>query len=58
MQIKIYQINTERDNDRAKFQGLFEAEKTKINPEIYDRVFTGDVGPSMGSPAKAMPHGS
>ena len=43
MQIKIYQINTERDNDRAKFQGLFEAEKTKINPEIYDRVFTGDV---------------
>lgn len=47
MNIKIYQINSDRDKNRVKFMGLKETvrfqNKAQINSDIYDRVFTGDV---------------
>lgn len=41
MHIKIYQINSECDPDRAKFMGLNRVED--IDPASYDEVFSGDV---------------
>ena len=41
MHIKIYQINSERDPDRAKFMGLNRVKD--IDPASYDEVFSGDV---------------
>lgn len=41
MNIKIYQINTDRDKNRVKFEGL--SENKEIDFSIYDRVFMGDV---------------
>ncbi|MCL2697530.1 MAG: YodL domain-containing protein [Oscillospiraceae bacterium] len=44
MQIKIYQINTDRDSEHAKFIGLQErGQSEKIKLEIYDEVYSGDV---------------
>jgi len=47
MIIKIYQINSERDKDRLKFESLQNTKKlqgnVQINAEIYDKVFEGDV---------------
>lgn len=47
MKIKIYQINTDRDLWRVKFQGHKEMQKYQgtadIDASIYDRVFMGDV---------------
>ena len=42
MKIKIYQINPERDIDRAKFMGLSKL-KEDVDPSSYDEVFSGDV---------------
>ncbi len=47
MNIAIYQINTSRDNNNAAFLSLEGLEhihgSNKIDSEIYDRVFEGDV---------------
>ena len=47
MEIKIYQINTDRDKNSVKFLQYGYLEKyqdTKdINASIYDEVFSGDV---------------
>lgn len=47
MNIKIYQINPERDKNKVMFASLedteFRQESSKLDPSIYDRVFTGDV---------------
>lgn len=42
---KIYQVNTERDTDRIKFFGYDELENigVKVNPDIYDCVFVGNL---------------
>lgn len=42
MRIKIYQINSERDANRAKFMGLSKL-KEDVDPSSYDEVFSGDV---------------
>ena len=42
MNIKIYQINMERDPDMAKFMGLARL-KAPVDPSSYDEVFSGDV---------------
>ena len=43
MDIKIYQINLSRDDDRVAFLGLSQIDKfqesSKVNSEIYDKVF-------------------
>ena len=47
MDIKIYQINLSRDDDRVAFLGLTQLDKfqesSKVNSEIYDKVFEGAV---------------
>ena len=47
MEIKIYQINMDRDAKRIAFSGLAELEKYQGSPEIdsgvYDEVFAGEV---------------
>ena len=45
MQIKIYQINLDRDNDRLAFVSLDSLNRSgkTVNPEIYDKVFEGEV---------------
>ena len=47
MDIKIYQINLSRDDDRVAFLGLSQLDKfqesSKVNSEIYDKVFEGAV---------------
>lgn len=42
MKIKIYQINSKRDLDMAKFMGLARL-KSPVDPSSYDEVFSGDV---------------
>lgn len=42
MHIKIYQVKSERDPDRAKFMGLSQ-KKAPVDSSIYDQVFRGDV---------------
>ena len=46
MQIKIFQINPERDKNKVMFASLEDTEtrqeSSKLDPSIYDRVFTGD----------------
>ena len=41
MNIKIYQINSDRDSGRVKFMGLQSI--SAVSPGIYDEVFSGDV---------------
>ena len=47
MDIKIYQINLSRDDDRVAFLGLSQLEKfqesSEVNSGIYDKVFEGAV---------------
>lgn len=47
MKIKLYRINADRDVNRVKYSGLSRTMRyqrnPKINSEIYDRVFSGDV---------------
>ena len=47
MDIKIYQINLSRDDDRVAFLGHAQLDKSqgssKVNSEIYDKVFEGAV---------------
>lgn len=47
MRIKIYQINSDRDEYRVKFRNLRDTmvcqQSSEINSAIYDRVFMGDV---------------
>ncbi len=47
MQIKIYQINQERDKNEVKFMGLDRLEKLQgtqeVKSDIYDEVFSGNV---------------
>lgn len=47
MEIRIYQVNTDRDTKRIAFSPLAEMQKiqgnTNINWDIYDMVFMGDV---------------
>lgn len=47
MKIKIYQINSERDECRVKYRNLMDTKVCQQSPEIdssiYDRVFMGDV---------------
>ena len=47
MDIKIYQINLSRDDDRVAYLGLSQLgkfqESSKVNSEIYDKVFEGAV---------------
>lgn len=47
MDIAIYQVNMERDNKRVAFLSLDELERiqgtSKIDSEIYDKVFEGEV---------------
>ena len=47
MEIKIYQINMDRDANRIAFSGLSQLEKYQGSPEIdsgvYDEVFSGEV---------------
>ena len=47
MNIQIYQIDPERDEERRKFLSLDSLERItgsrELVPESYDRVFTGDV---------------
>lgn len=42
MNIKIYQMNSERDPGRTKFLGLSHR-KAPVDPGSYDEVFSGDV---------------
>lgn len=42
MNIKIYQINMERDPDMAKFMGLARL-KVPVDPSSYNEVFSGDI---------------
>ncbi|WP_217959037.1 YodL domain-containing protein [Acutalibacter muris] len=42
MNIKIYQINMERDPGHRKFMGLSQ-QPADVDPGIYDEVFSGDV---------------
>ncbi len=47
MKIKIYQIENDRDEKRVKFLRFDSLEKfqgsSKVNPEIYDLVYSSDV---------------
>ena len=47
MKIKIYQIDVDRDDDDVAFASLDETimrqGESRINSEIYDKVFDGDV---------------
>lgn len=47
MKIKIYQINSERDEYRVKYRNLMDTkvcqQSSEIDSSIYDRVFMGDV---------------
>ncbi len=47
MKIKIYQIDVDRDEDDVAFASLDETimrqGESRINSEIYDKVFDGDV---------------
>ena len=43
MNIKIYQIDTNRDNVGAKFQPLDRLEDKKVDASLYNEVFMGDV---------------
>ena len=45
MYIKIFQINMERDDDRVAFMGIdwLETSGKSVHPEIYDKVFEGEV---------------
>lgn len=47
MRIKIYQINSDRDEYRVKFRNLSDTmvcqQSSEIDSAIYDRVFMGDV---------------
>ena len=47
MRVKIYQINSERDENRLKFFGLQAIEKlqgnTQLDPSIYDEVFNAEL---------------
>ena len=47
MKIKVFQINSERDKNRVKFENLARTEeyqgKSQIDSSIYDEVFSGDV---------------
>lgn len=47
MNIKIYQVNMDRDNDRVAFMSLDSIERfqhtSEINSAIYDKVFEGEV---------------
>ncbi len=47
MHLNIYQINSDRDKNHIKFEGLENMEKfqgtAEIDSSIYDRVFMGDV---------------
>lgn len=47
MDIKIYQINWSRDDDRVAYLGLSQLDKfqgsSEVNSEIYDKVFEGAV---------------
>ena len=42
---KIYQINSDKDTERVKFRGFDELEYigVKVNPEIYNCVFVGEL---------------
>lgn len=45
--VKIYQINTERDKNRAIFAGshylMTDGKKLEIDASIYDEVFSGEL---------------
>lgn len=43
MNIKIYQIDTNRDNVGAKFQPLDHLKDNKVDASLYNEVFMGDV---------------
>lgn len=43
MNIKIYQIDTNRDNVGAKFQSLNRLKDNNVDASLYNEVFTGDV---------------
>lgn len=47
MQIRIFQINSDRDKERLKFSGTDELKKlhgnADIDPALYDEVFRGDL---------------
>ena len=47
MDIKIYQINLSRDDDRVAYLGLSQLDKfqgsSEVNSGIYDKVFEGAV---------------
>lgn len=49
MRVKIYQIDFERDKERAKFLSMEGLEKftgsRKVNPNIYQEVFSGELDP-------------
>ena len=50
MRVKIYQINSERDENKIKFFGLEDVErlqgKAQIDPSIYDEVFNAELDES------------
>lgn len=47
MRLKIYQINSERDKDRVKFQGLEDIKRLQdadsVDPSLYDEVLDAEV---------------
>lgn len=45
MKYTVYQINRERDAERVKFRsyGCTMREAGRINPEIYDKVYEGEI---------------
>ena len=47
MRVKIYQINTERDNPHVKFMGLDQMKSflsvDSVNPSLYDEVFNAEL---------------
>ena len=43
MNIKIYQIDTNRDNVGAKFQSLNRLKDNKVDASLYNEVFKGDI---------------
>ena len=50
MRTKIYQINTSRDANRVKFEGLDQLERLQnspdVDPSIYDEVFNAEIDES------------
>lgn len=42
MKIQVYQIDTEKDTNRVKFQGL-EEKGYAVDPKIYSKVFDGKI---------------